>query len=142
MATDVIDRDRGYKKAISSFVAADGVEVRVGISKKFKYPKKKGKTAVAKVAGVHKIFDAWSKAFENFSSRQLYPGIMNQIRAGMIQGKKAEDMALKLIGYPVKDLYIAEAGNIVDIETGSGKMKDSIRASVWDGNKRIGGDEM
>jgi hypothetical protein len=142
MATEVIDRDRGFKKAISSFMAADGVEVRVGITGKFRYPKKRGKTQVAKVAGVHKIFDAWSKVFENFASRQLYPGIMNQIRAGMIQGKKAEDMALELIGYPVKRLYIAETGRLLDIESGTGTMKDSIRASVWDGRDRIGGDEM
>jgi hypothetical protein len=141
MAEGVIDRDLGWGKAIKGFARADGVELRVGISKRFKYPKKRGKTQVMKVAALHGIFKKWAKVFDSYSTT-AFAAAMQRIRQRMIKGHPVDEVIMEEMGIPLKDLFILGAGEVVDLESGTGLMKKSIRSSVWDKNTRIGGEAM
>jgi len=138
---DVKDVDRGWGALQSAIAEADGLTVRAGIlSGVPKYPKKRGKTPIAKVAGVHGVHKLITQIFER-SSKERWRR-MREAAESVMRGADPE-AALLAVGDWMRDSYrdmVYRQGLISD-EKDRGRLIESIRSSLFDGKAWIGGDD-
>lgn len=138
---DVIDRDLGMKAALARLIEAEGMQVRAGIlSAVPKYPKDRkgggGGTQVAKVAAVHGMVKAFGDVFDRKQGE--VNAALETAHARIIGGQTAAE-ALVPVGEILRDEMRAE----VDKKNfdGSGRMRATVRSAVFDGAKRVAGDD-
>lgn len=138
----VIDRDLGEKSILRRLIQAEGMEVRVGYLKgsPVRYPRTKGQkvkgSEVAKVAAVHGLIkmvaDVWD-AKQGDLNRAI-----ERAHARVIGGMAAKD-ALVEVGNLLRDAMRDKVYEKVEERTG--RLREALRATVFDGNKRVAGDD-
>jgi hypothetical protein len=134
---DVEDKDRGWIALQRHLVDADGMNTRAGIlSGVPKYPKSKGKVAVAKVAGVYGVHRMIGKVWS--ANRAAIDAAIDKAIAKVYQGVPPE-VALVPVATLLRDLFRTEvkAKKLVD----TGRLVEAIRGSLFDGSTFIAGDD-
>lgn len=137
---DVVDRDLGWNAAIDRIIEAEGMQVRAGILSGIpKYPKsgagKKG-SQVAKVGAVHGFVKGFGNVFDRVQGdiAVLLDGAHGQILAG-----RSAAQALEPIGRYLRDAFRREVKDRGFVK--SGRLLSAVRGAVFDGAKRVAGDD-
>jgi hypothetical protein len=134
---DVVDKDRGWIALQRNLVDADGMNTRAGIlSGVPKYPKSKGKVAVAKVAGVYGVHRMIAKVWSANAS-EINAAIEKAVDK-VNQGVKPE-VALLPVATLIRDLFRTEVRKKDLVDTG--RLVEAIRGSLFDGSTFIAGDD-
>ncbi len=136
---DVVDKDLGEKAALRRIIEAEGMNVRAGILSSTRYPKsgagQKGQV-VAKVAAVHGLVKAFADVFDRRSGDIAI--LLDHAHGRILAGETAA-MALAPMARMLRDAYRREADSRGLRR--SGRLLQTIRGAVFDGSKRVAGDD-
>jgi hypothetical protein len=136
---DVVDRDLGEKATLRRIIEAEGMNVRAGILSSTRYPKsgrgKKGQV-VAKVAAIHGLVKAFSDVFDR--KRGDLAILLDNAHGRIMAGSTAAE-ALLPVAMMLRDSYRREADSRGLRK--SGRLLQTIRGAVFDGSKRVAGDD-
>ena len=129
----VEDKKTRWKGITHAVAAADGLELRIGLMNwKLRYPKKRGRTEIAKVAGILQIYPAISGGYDK--QRATIDTAFARVHAHLLAGKpEVEELIYRIMGVPVRDAMRAAAMKLVNRQ--SGRMELAIRATVFDNVK-------
>lgn len=136
---DVIDRDLGRKAILGRIIEAEGMNVRAGILSSTRYPKsstgQKGQV-VAKVAAVHGLVKEFANTFDR--RRGDIAILLDAAHGRIIAGSTAAEALLPL-AMMLRDSYRRAAADRGLKK--SGRLLQTIRGAVFDGSKRVAGDD-